>query len=274
MSFESCCRRNGRSGGRLRAGRPGNGFTLVELLVVIGIIGVLISILLPALQNARHKANMVACQSNMRQVGTAMLMAANENKGGLPWPSSLYELATTPYMDTHYVFAGMGPPGGRIDYNTGALLRVIGGGVVARQNVMTCPGDTGEPSLHSGMKTNDRNFSYSFNQNIRTNQFDRSTPPKPVLYRIQRVKAASEKIMVGEEVGPNDALWTIYGPDDLPAARHGPLKALNAVRNSGDRIYMRQGLGNYVFFDGHVESMTPEQILDPNKTRMFDPEAR
>ena len=274
MAFALCCRRNGRVCGRARTSDRRGGFTLVELLVVIGIIAVLISMLLPALQNARHKANMVACQSNMRQLGTAMLMAANENKGGMLWPSTLYELSNTPYMDTHFVWAGTGSPGGRIDYKSGALWRVIGGGDIARQNVMTCPGDTGEPSLHNGLKTADRNFSYSINQNIRTNQYDRSTPPKPVLYRLQRVKAASEKIMVGEEVGPNDALWTIYGADDLPAARHGPLKALNAIRNPGDRIYMRQGRGNFVFFDGHVESLTPEEILDPNKGRMFDPEAR
>jgi prepilin-type N-terminal cleavage/methylation domain-containing protein len=59
-------------------------FTLVELLVVIGIIAILIAILMPALRRAREAANGVACSSNQRQIMLAFLMFAGDNKGHLP----------------------------------------------------------------------------------------------------------------------------------------------------------------------------------------------
>ncbi|HMO27290.1 MAG TPA: prepilin-type N-terminal cleavage/methylation domain-containing protein, partial [Tepidisphaeraceae bacterium] len=64
--------------------RRRRGFTLVELLVVIGIIALLLSILLPTLGRAREAANTVKCLANLRSIGQAMMIYTTENKGAIP----------------------------------------------------------------------------------------------------------------------------------------------------------------------------------------------
>jgi prepilin-type N-terminal cleavage/methylation domain-containing protein/prepilin-type processing-associated H-X9-DG protein len=64
--------------------RRQKGFTLVELLVVIGIIAVLMSLLLPAMNMAREQAKRTVCLSNLQGAGKSLLMYSNSNKGRLP----------------------------------------------------------------------------------------------------------------------------------------------------------------------------------------------
>jgi len=62
-----------------------SGFTLIELLVVIAIIGILVALLLPAIQAAREASRRVGCESNIRQIAFATQNYSDDRRGRMPW---------------------------------------------------------------------------------------------------------------------------------------------------------------------------------------------
>lgn len=261
--------------------RP-RGFTLVELLVVIGIIALLMSILMPALTRARNQALAVKCSNQGRQIYMACQMFAQDNKGVLPRPSvGPADYSNQPDAEKKCAFAhGDTNLWGILDLDKGALVPYIPGGIQARKDTMYCPGDLGERTLGGGPPSSDRrNFSYSFNAHILPNPGARlpNNGGRTWGIRLASVKAAANKIMIFEEQAPNDLwclLWDIADTnimphpmrqDDILTARHAGQRYVNATRttspNTPDwRRYAMVGRGNHTFFDGHVETISPHQV--------------
>lgn len=243
-------------------------FTLVELLVVIGIIALLISMLIPVLGKAKEAANTVKCLAQQKQLMTAFIMYTTDYKGAVPIPpggggnADYYPNGTGVegrslmyYMDDRARNVG---GWGIARFDVGAFIPYIGkaagipsagsanaalGGRV--QAVLNCPSDNDafKPVYQGGIivtASYQRNFTYSWNQWLRT---DRGYGIRAVAHKISQIKNTAQKVVLIEEAAPNDPICWIFpqDPDDTPAFRHN-------------------GKGNFGFADGHCQTLLPGDV--------------
>jgi prepilin-type N-terminal cleavage/methylation domain-containing protein/prepilin-type processing-associated H-X9-DG protein len=112
-------------------------FTLIELLVVIAIIGILASLLLPALAKSKAKAKGITCLNNLKQLGIAVRMYADENEGKLPLAEPLPTMPSTPPLPR--ICDLLAP---ELSYNTNALPQ--------QATVFRCPDDKAQRFEQNG----------------------------------------------------------------------------------------------------------------------------
>lgn len=253
-------------------------FTLVELLVVIGIISVLIGILLPSLAVARSAARSVASLSNLRQVGIGLLAYRNENKGFYPRHSSpSSKVPRTRWADDIYQYVQstevyMSP---NLDEDERARMNKPFAHTVDQTTGAAIPGQT---AYFGGYGYN---FQYLGNA--------RTPGGVPAYFaNASRIKAASQTICLADTHGSKNGTssWTSEGVYvvDPPlmsvelgsrgSRKISPMPGAGnysyAGGNDGDPLYRstpaerNRGKVNVMFCDGHAEPMTLKQMDDFN----------
>jgi prepilin-type N-terminal cleavage/methylation domain-containing protein/prepilin-type processing-associated H-X9-DG protein len=218
-----------------------DGFTLVELLVVIGIIAILIAILLPALSKARMYANWASCMSNLRQIGYGMTMYANENKNFLPRPARVTGAYPDDFLNWLQPPDYAGSPTYPFNDSVLAIYLNVHDEKLAR--IFRCPADS--YADRSAPSPDQPAYRYTYGMN---SEWDPDITPNGPRHKLTDVHIPAQKILCIEELHPDDARWE--HDDDELTDRHG-------------------GQGNILFHDMHVERLYSNDAM--NKAEMWDP---
>jgi prepilin-type processing-associated H-X9-DG protein/prepilin-type N-terminal cleavage/methylation domain-containing protein len=240
-----------------RSADHASAFTLVELLVVMGIFAVLIALLLPALARARQSAVRLTCASNLRQIGIGLIAYAHGHRGCFPGPA----IAWYPH-DEDWVHW---EPSRNV--RNGSLMPYLG----YNADVLKCPMGVPERGETVGLANKlfpPYPFSYSVNTLI-------TGMAGPGPYRstggrlLHQVINPSQKIVAVEEdtTDINDGSWYrqgdwVSGMPTLISVRHDRGYEVG-VRDTSVN-YAKAGRGNAVFADGHVEFLDRWSIVTQN----------
>ncbi len=222
--------------------RCNSAFTLVELLVVVGIIALLVSILMPTLSKARAQAQRIKCQAQLRQLGMATLMYSTEYKGRFP-------VQTVDAVDHFLGQATLDSPAAWSRSALATLMKYLGGD----RSLLACPSAGEIPWMDFYAPTSDSDTNYMFNAAV----IDRLLP---------RLRNVSELIMVQEDRYRWRIAWLRpcrTNPGMSPAvycAWAFENESLGQEYGNVHPYSQNSGMGNYLFCDGHVEAKFHRQI--------------